>query len=408
MKTDKRIKEINSVTPNHLLKIDNSLSSVLGPKLSGDEEGLLRHIASLTAKLLSRGEASVFLVTGPPDKQVITYKAGSSDTTHQRLTGFELQIGEGVVGYTIKTGQPQLIADVQKLKDSKNGSAFCSAASELSDYPTRSLACAPMLGPDQVIGAIEIVDELPNRFSDADLNLLSSIAGFSTWLIQEARHMQVIKRQSKLLDAGAKVITQIFTRLDNLDKLFEKITDSLHLNFDFDYVGLHLFDDTEDQDHAKMISLKAASGKRLEVAVSHPSVIGDNSTMHWATTYGKPCIGLHIGEQGFRIRYVNPTPAKEKQDVSEFVAGNKLLTEPSSAITLPLTAYGEAMGAIIIQNEGPTYFAEENFPDEAINVLQTLANQLAFIIYHSRSYQQVELKNSRTQESKFGNHSRYR
>ncbi len=391
MKTNTPIQKNNSVTPNNFPKIDNGFSGVLDPKLLEDEKSLLRHIASTTEQSLGKGEASIFLVTGPLDKQVITYKAGSSDITHQRLSGVQLQIGEGVVGYTIKTGMPQLIADVRKLKNKKNGPTFYAEADERSDYPTRSLACAPMIAQDQVIGAIEIVDELPNRFSSADLSHLSSIADFSARVIQESKHIQAFQRQSKLLTARAKVITQAVAHLDNLENLLEKITDSFHLNFDCDYVGLYLLDDNDDQD-SKLITLKATAGKKHEIAANPLLEIGNKSTLGWATAHGKPCIALHIAQQEFRIRYVDSPQAKDEQDVSKFAGGNKLLTEPSSAVTLPLIAYGETIGAIIIQNESPTCFAEENFPDEDINVLQTLAGQLAFIIHHAGIHQQIALK----------------
>ena len=163
-------------------------------ELLTDEEALLRHIASTTEKFIGKGEASVFLVTGPSNEEVITFKAGSSDTTNRRLAGFRLKMGEGVVGWTIKTGEPQLIGDVLDLRPSMSEPVFSADADELSDYPTRSLACAPMNIGQHTIGAIEVVDELPDCFTEADLGRLSSIADFSAMAIQKSRYIQSTKQ----------------------------------------------------------------------------------------------------------------------------------------------------------------------------------------------------------------------
>lgn len=71
---------------------------------------------------------------------------------------------------------------------------------------------------------------------------------------------------------------------------------------------------------------------------------------------------------------------------------SKPLVEPSSALRLPLTAYGETIGVIILQNDPPTSDVKEIFSNEAINILQLLADQLALVIHHARSYQQINLK----------------
>ena len=319
MKTGESVQKPNSDVPSDFLENNNGFLNVLDPTLLADEASLLRHLACATEKHLGKGEASIFMVTGPADQKVITYQAGSSDITHQRLTGFQLQLGEGVVGYTIESGQPQLIADINELKETNNGPTFCQKADERTDYPTQSLACAPIIVHDQVIGAIEIVDNRPDRFSEADLSLLSSIAEYSAAVIHDSRHIQSLTHQSKLLDAGMKVIGQTILHLDAIEELPEKIADSLHLNFDIDLVKVHLFDENERQD-------------------------------------------------------INPRP------------------EPSSALKLPLTAYGESIGFIAFENELTAADKIRHYSDDERKSLQILADQLALIIHHAKSYQQIDLK----------------
>ncbi|MCB0208829.1 MAG: GAF domain-containing protein [Anaerolineae bacterium] len=319
MPASKGVKKTNSETSSHALEINKNFAGVLDSTLLADEAALLKRLACAIEKFLGKGEASIFLVTDRSNQKVITYKAGSSDITQQRLNGFQLQMGEGVVGYTIQTGQPQLITDINIQEESNGGPVFCRKADERSDYSTKSLACAPITLHDQVLGAIEIVDKQPNRFSEADLSLLSSIADFSANIVHDSRYIQALKHQSKQLNASAKVITQAVAHLDAFEALPEKIADSIHLNFDIDVVKICLFDENEDQD-------------------------------------------------------------------------SKPPTEPNSALTLPLAICGETIGVVILQNASSTSDGEEIFSDETTNILKLLVNQLAFVIHHAKSYQQINLK----------------
>jgi GAF domain-containing protein len=99
----------------------------------------------------------------------------------ERLLGFRLKQGVGVVGYTVKTRKPQLVPNVLR------NPAFTPQVDKLTGFRTHSLICVPLMDGERVLGAIEVVNPEGRReFSQQDLDVLLLVARLASLAIVKA------------------------------------------------------------------------------------------------------------------------------------------------------------------------------------------------------------------------------
>lgn len=106
---------------------------------------------------------------------------------------FRFAPGQGIAGWVVRERRPLLVADV------RGESRFFSGVNEFLDLKVRSVLCVPLSVREEVIGAIEVVNRLEGRFTEDDLNLLSSIAASVAIAIENARLYTRIKSYAEEL-----------------------------------------------------------------------------------------------------------------------------------------------------------------------------------------------------------------
>ncbi len=175
-----------------LIEIGKALTSTL------DLEAVLNLIMDQVSRLLKSRAWSLLL----RDEQsgVLTFEIAVSPVAEQ-LKGLRLARGQGVAGWVAEHGEPVLIPDVRQ------DARFSGKVDQAARFVTHSLICVPIYSRDRVLGVIELVNGLEERaFSNADLQILSTIADYAAIAIENARNF---KRISEL------VITDDLTGLYN-------------------------------------------------------------------------------------------------------------------------------------------------------------------------------------------------
>lgn len=107
-------------------------------------------------------------------------KAANSEGGKRMLErGHSLKIGEqGIVGYVAKHGQPRIALDTGKDAVYFNN----------PDLPTtRSEAALPLIIGEKIIGVLDVQSQVSSAFSEADINVLSTLANLVTVAIENAR-----------------------------------------------------------------------------------------------------------------------------------------------------------------------------------------------------------------------------
>lgn len=175
-----------------LIEIGKALTSTL------DIEGVLNLIMDQLSRLLKAQAWSLLLLDAESGE--LAFEIAVSPAA-ERLKGMRLARGQGIAGWVAEQGKPLLIPDV------RIDVRFSDTVDRASSFVTRAVVCAPIKSRDCVLGVIELVNG-PGEgiFTQADLQILSTIADYAAIAIENARNF---KRISEL------VITDDLTGLYN-------------------------------------------------------------------------------------------------------------------------------------------------------------------------------------------------
>jgi HD-GYP domain-containing protein (c-di-GMP phosphodiesterase class II) len=167
--------------------------------------GQLEHLLEMTKKISSTLKIEEVLRTGMDSaEQVLGAEASSiweidneAGEIFFRVVSAEgasakdirLKIGEGISGWVVKHGQPQLIADARL------DPRFSRKVDTTTRFVTRSMLCVPLLVNDQCIGAFQLLNKKSGEhFNDDDLYLAQLLAGQIAVALDNARLYQEKKK----------------------------------------------------------------------------------------------------------------------------------------------------------------------------------------------------------------------
>jgi GAF domain-containing protein/HAMP domain-containing protein len=173
---------------------------------------------------------------------------------------------------------------------------------------------------------------------------------------------QDLAERAQYLEATAEVARDAASELD-LDDLLSRVVRLISERFDFYHSGLFLIDQTGEW---AVLQAASSSGGARMLERGHRLKVGETGTVGYVTAYGEPRVALDVGKDA--VFFDNPD-----------------LPETRSAMTLPLRARGEIIGALDVQSKQPRAFTEE---DTA--VLQVLADQVAMAISNAQLFHQVQ------------------
>lgn len=240
------------------------------------------------------------------------------------------------------------------------------------------------LGLEYIIGQpLQVLTEGVERVSTGDLSyevpvqsqdelgqLASAFNSMSTLLREligslEERveeRTEVLVQRARYLEATATVARDAVSELD-LQELLSRVVRLISERFGFYHAGIFLLDAAGEW--AVLQAASSPGGQRM-LARGHRLKVGETGTVGYVTAKGEPRIALDVGEDA--VFFDNPD-----------------LPETRSAMTLPLEARGEIIGALDVQSEEPSAFT-----DEDTAVLQVLADQVAMAISNAQLFQKAQ------------------
>ena len=109
----------------------------------------------------------------------------------------KVKIGQGLIGWVAKTGQPVIVPDVRQ------DSRYVNARLE-----TRSEMVVPITSGDRVIGVFNLESDLPNAFREEDLRLLADFAAQAALSIERAQ-LFAERVQKRRLEGEIAIARQI-------------------------------------------------------------------------------------------------------------------------------------------------------------------------------------------------------
>jgi GAF domain-containing protein/HAMP domain-containing protein len=201
--------------------------------------------------------------------------------------------------------------------------------------------------------------QLAAAFNDMAARLRGLIGSLEERVEARTRDLE---ERAQYLEATAEVSHDAASELD-LDELLARVVRLISVRFGFYHSGLFLIDKTGEW--AVLQAASSVGGQRM-LERGHRLKVGEKGTVGYVTARGEPRIALDVGEDA--VFFDNPD-----------------LPETRSAMTLPLRARGEIIGALDVQSKEPGAFTNE---DAA--VMQILADQVGMAISNARLFQQAQ------------------
>ena len=148
-----------------------------------------------------------------------------------------------------------------------------------------------------------------------------------------------------------------------LETLLPNLVDLVSRQFGFYHVGIFLLD--ENREYAELRAANSEGGQRM-LARGHKLAVGQSGIVGLVSGIGRPRIALDVGD-----------------DAAFF--NNPDLRNIRSEMALPLRVADEVIGVLDVQST-----ASSAFQDEDMEVLSTLADQVAIAIQNARSYEKTQ------------------
>jgi GAF domain-containing protein len=171
-----------------------------------------------------------------------------------------------------------------------------------------------------------------------------------------------LKKRATQLEAVSSVARTIASMQD-LDTLLPAITKLVSQQFGFYHVGIFLLD--QQSKYAILRAANSAGGLRM-LSRQHSLPLDSHSIVGYAASRGEARIALDVGTDS--VYFNNPE-----------------LPSTRSEMAIPLRVAGTVIGALDVQSTETNAFSQED-----LNVLSTLADQVAIAIENARLFSETK------------------
>ncbi len=235
-----------------------------------------------------------------------------------------------------------------------------------------SIIVVPLLYGGEALGTMTALNHIDHvDFTSEDVRTMVSLSHQAAASIANARLLAEVRRRARLLATAAE-ISRAASSMLNLEELLPHVAELIRERFELMCVGIFLLDP-----EGKWAVLQAGSGRIAEAAQR----LAAGYRLHVART---SLVGRCIIERQAQVVSGADDAAMVFESTSELQIPF-CDDHPRSALAMPLISRGQVIGAMSLQSTESAAFS-----DEAIILLQTMADQLANAIENARLYQQSQ------------------
>lgn len=321
----------------------------LGREVTGvlDLDELLQKIPQLIARLTKFNAFAVYLLDQKSETLSLAYSVGYPEEIAARL---RVRVGEGLVGTAVAEGQPLLVNNVHL--DPRYVESVPGVQAEL---------VVPLRRKGRVIGALNLLSDTPDRFTEVDEMILRQFGAHVAVAIENARLFEHEREYTGTLETLSEIGREFASILD-LDELLTRIVNLTRRVVDYRTFGILLVNDETDE-------------LEMQVAVR----FGDKVQI--------PKIKVGQGLVGYAALHKQPVLVP---DVSKDPRYIKLVEETRSELVVPLLLKDRCIG--VFDLESPELDA---FRKSDAEILTLLASQAAVAIENARLYQTIRANKQR-------------
>jgi signal transduction histidine kinase len=291
-----------------------------------------------------------------PTRSSLLLKAKTGNLLPQAEPGsYQQQIELGLVGQTVRSGQPVLVNDVPQSGD-------IVFAGEVN---VRSALVVPLSVGTQVEAVICVARDIVNGFTDQDLWTLSSLGSQTAIAVKNAWLDRSLDAYSDTLERTIEARTQ---RLQAINKISQLVSQRLEIDELLSVVreGIGQIFATEAIDDVQ-VRIGLRNGANLVINRVLTIKIESETQVGQVITGAKSKLLTNVTLDNF----YQPLPGTEGKAIE-------------SLLMAPLVTGGKVIGLIMVESQTPLAF-----DDSDLEILETLAFQVASAIEHARLLQKT-------------------
>jgi sigma-B regulation protein RsbU (phosphoserine phosphatase) len=229
-----------------LLQVSTSLSAIMDP-----DEAIQAILKSLR-QVVNYDAAALYLVNKKTHALELVHEVGYPSGSE---SAFGLNVGQGIVGWVAKTGEPAIVPDVSR-----------DPRYVLARPETRSELAAPLQVAGKTIGVFNLENDLPDAYHEGHLELVTALAAQAAVTVERARLTRELLERRRLekelaiaREIQASFLPEVAPVLPGIDLAGTTIT--------HDEVGGDYYDFIPVSDSRLGIAIADVSGKGIPAAL---------------------------------------------------------------------------------------------------------------------------------------------
>ncbi len=271
------------------------------------------------------------------------------DGERQEPAVFDLDRGEGIVGWVAQQKAPLLIDDFQT-----EWASLPARPRYISEKPYRSAVFIPLVTGEECIGLLVAQNSAPSAFTQDDLRRLSIVANQAASAIANARLYRQAQKRAAQFELVSQVSRQV-RALTPLQDLFQQTVTLVQRSFGYYCVSIYVYDADTDQ-----LTLQASTLD--EAAQAHRELPPGEGLNYWAATRMETIL---VNDVSADTRY----------------SSQSALPDTRSEIVVPLIIEDQVIGTLDVQSDQSNAFGAEDQ-----TALELLVDQIALAVQESRLY----------------------
>jgi sigma-B regulation protein RsbU (phosphoserine phosphatase) len=303
----------------------------------------------------------VAIYTTESDNNILRFRASArslsnTDPDELKPQGFQVRLGEGMVGFVAETGQELVAADVKEEPHFR----FIDSLPE-----TQSEIALPLKVENKILGVLDVQSDHLDAFHAMDILVLKALADNIALAIEGAKLYSTAQKRAEQISTVVEV-SRVITSILDFHPLLDGIVNLIQRRFGYPFV--HLYSVNFEP---RSIIFLAGSGARSE-AMKAMNITYDLDDpigiIPWVARSGTPILANDvIQDERYRPSLLSPA-------------------ETSSELALPLIFGGKVLGVLDIQSNEKGVFNPDDlslFEALAANVAISLRNAT---LYRSESW----------------------
>ena len=329
---------------NREIQLLHRMSASIGSSL---ELGtVLKHIVEVVVEVTKADACLLYLISEKKDELILR----ASKNPHPRLIGrIAIGLGEGITGWVARERLPVVIP-----RNASDDSRF-KFFHRLPEDRYQAFVSVPILSKGEVVGVINVQHKRSKRYGEEKLALLTTIANQVGGAIENARLYDEMRQKAR--------------RLETLSQVSETVASSRLLE---DVLQL-IVTMTAQLMSSKISSIMLVDQDSGELRIAATQSLSEAYRRKPPLKIGQSMSGRAVKEQ--RPIYVPDVTAEGSYFYRDLAKQEGL----HSLLTVPMLMKERIIGVINVYTS--THYV---FSDEEVKTLQSIANQAAVAIEHTR------------------------